>query len=194
MADPFPVKGLKQLDDYLSHFPRNMQKQAYRQALTAAGRVIADEAKLLAPKASGKLAKSIGLSSSRQNQDGSFSIKVRARGPGEPGGNNHAFLALFHEYGVGPHFIAAGDSGMSARALTKAAMRGDVVGDVETQALKIGDNFITGSVMHPGHSAHPFMRPALENKAQEAVKAFAAKIQAYIEGKTGFTAPISEAA
>jgi HK97 gp10 family phage protein len=182
------VKGLKQLDDYLSAFPKNMQKGAYRQGLTAAAKPIRDEARLLAPKRTGKMAKSIKTGSARQNQDGTFSVSIRLDG-------DHDFLGVFHEYGVSPHFIAAGDSDMSARLLTKAAKRGDVTGDVATGALKIGDKFISGGVMHPGHSAHPFMRPALDNKADEAVKAFAEKLRAYIENKTGFDAgAVDEAA
>lgn len=187
MSRDFPVKGLAELDRYLSALPKNMQTGAYRAGLVAAARVIRDEARVLAPKESGKMAKSIRSGSARKNQDGSFSISVSLRG-------EHAFLGLFHEYGVSPHFITAGDSDQSARSLTKAARRGDLTGDVEKQALKIGDKFITGGVMHPGHAAHPFMRPALDTKADEAVKAFAARIRDYIEGKTGFVAPVMDEA
>lgn len=188
MSD-IPVKGLKQLDAYLSALPKNMQKNAYGTGLRRAAKVVQDEARLRAPKQTGKMARSIKYGSIHRTNDG-YSISVRL----DPKGNNHAFLGLFHEYGVAPHFIAAGDSGQSSRKLTKAAMRGDVSGDVETHALKIGDNFITGAVMHPGHRAQPFLRPALDAKAEEAVKAFAEGIRAYLEGKTGFAAPMDEAA
>lgn len=187
MTKQFPVSGLKELDAYLSALPANMQKQAYRQALTAAAKPIRDEARLLAPKQSGKMAKSIKTGSPRQNQDGTFSVTIRLAG-------EHAFLGLFHEYGVAPHFISAGDSGVSARLLTRSARRGGVMGDTERQALKIGDNYISGEVFHPGHRAQPFMRPALDTRADDAVKAFAGKIRSYLEGKTGFVAPVDEAA
>lgn len=185
MSQQFPVKGLKELGAYLSALPVRMEKQAYRQALTAAARPIRDEARLLAPKQTGKMARSIKTGSPRQNQDGTFQISIRL----DPKGNNHAFLGLFHEYGVAPHFIAAGDSGLSPRLLTRKARAGGVTGDVERQALKIGENYITGGVMHPGHRAQPFMRPALDAKADEAVQAFAGRIRAYLEGvksKTGY--------
>lgn len=184
------VKGLKELDKFLSALPKNMQKGAYRAGLVAAAAVVRDEARLRAPKQTGLMARSIQTGSARQNQDGSFSIKVRFNAKTERGGNNHAFLGLFFEYGVAPHFIAAGDSGKSARLLTRSARDGDVLGDVETQALKIGDNFIPGAVMHPGMPARPFFRPALDAKADEAVKAFAERIRAYLEGKTGFDAGV----
>jgi len=38
------------------------------------------------------------------------------------------------------------------------------------------------------------MRPALDTKADDAVKAFADRIRSYLEGKTGFAAPLDEAA
>lgn len=187
MSKQFPVKGLAELDRFLSVLPKNMQKGAYRSGLTAAAAPIRDEARLRAPRKTGAMAKSIKTGSARQNQDGTFSVTIRLEGP-------HAYLGIFHEYGVSPHFISAGDSGKSPRLLTRAARSGQVTGDVETGALKIGDNFIAGGVFHPGHAAHPFMRPALDAKADEAVKAFAAKIRAYIEGKSGFVAPVDEAA
>jgi hypothetical protein len=52
--------------------------------------------------------------------------------------------------------------------------------------MKIGDEFVSGIISHPGHAAHPFMRPALDAKAQEAIAAFRSKIVAVVEGKTGF--------
>ena len=38
-------------------------------------------------------------------------------------------------------------------------------------SLKIGENFVGPVVMHPGHAAKPFLRPALDQKAEEAVNA-----------------------
>ncbi len=43
-------------------------------------------------------------------------------------------------------------------------------------SLKIGENFVGPVVMHPGHAAKPFLRPALEQKAEEAVTAMGAYI------------------
>ncbi len=184
MSSDNPVRGLKELDSYLAALPAKMQKQVYRQALTAAAAPIRDEARMNARKQSGKMARAISTGSPRQNEDGSFEVSVRLD-PKKP----HGFLGVFHEYGVAPHFIRAGNSGKSARMLTKAAKRGDVVGEVSTGHLRIGDRYITGEVFHPGHAAHPFMRPALENKQDEAVKAFAQRIRDWLENKTGFVAP-----
>ncbi len=192
MSRDFPVTGLKELDAVLSALPKKMQKQAYRRALTAAARPIRDEARMRAPKKSGKMAKSIKTGSPRQNPDGSFSVQIRPDG-------EHGFLALFHEYGTSPHFIAPGDAaqdgkGLSARLLTRKAKRGDVTGEVATGRLKIGQNYVTGPVFHPGHSAQPFMRPALDIRADDAVAAFAKVIREFLEYNTGFSSPLDEAA
>lgn len=182
MSRQFPVKGLKQLDAYLSHFPMNMQKNALRGALRAAAKPIRDEARLRAPKKTGAMAKSIKTSSPRQMPDGRFRVTVTLKGP-------HAFLGLFHEYGVRPHYITAEGQALSARKLTQKARR-----DGDPDTLKINGEYVSGAVFHPGHIARPFMRPALDVKADDAVNAFAVKIQDYIEKQTGFTAPIDEAA
>ena len=192
MASAIPVKGLRELDMFLSALPRNMQKGAYRAGLTAAAKPIRDEARLRAPKRTGKMARAIRTGSPRQNPDGSFSIMISVDG------NDHAFLGLFHEYGVSPHYIAAGSASFggvasSPRRLTAAARR-EGASDVASGKLKIGAQLISGAVMHPGHGAQPFMRPALDIRADDAVRAFGQRIKDYIEGKTGFAAPMDEAA
>lgn len=176
------LKGAKEMDAFLAAFPAKLQKGAVRSALTAAAKPIRDDARARAPRETGQLAKSVKTGSPSINPDGTISVKIRLRG-------KHSFLGIFHEYGVAPHFIRAGDSGKSPRLLTKAAKRGDVLGDVETGHLKIGDNIITGEVLHPGHAARPFLRPALDNRADDAINAFGQRIASYLKDKTGFTAP-----
>lgn len=184
MSKDFPVRGLAELDRFLAAFPKKMQTAAYRQALTAAAAPIRDEAKLRAPRKSGRLAAGIKTGSPRKNQDGSFQVSVRLTGP-------DAFVGHFIEYGVSPHLIAKAVGGGRGRvALRKAVGDGQKIGGV----LKIGDDYVSGVISHPGFAAHPFMRPALDLKADEAIQAFADRIRAYIEGKTGFAAPLDEAA
>ncbi|CDO34999.1 HK97-gp10 family putative phage morphogenesis protein [Novosphingobium sp. KN65.2] len=209
MSRDFPVNGLKELDAFLSALPANMQKGAYRAGLTAAAAVVRDEARMLASRSSGKMARAIKSGSPRQNQDGSFSITVRLD-PKSP----HAFIGVFQEYGVAPHLISAGDASVTTRSLNKRAKKSGVLKKMDNglirvggydymngprgqrtsaDTLKIRDAFIGGAVFHPGHAAHPFMRPALDIKADEAIKAFASKIRDYLEGKTGFAVPVDEA-
>lgn len=178
------VKGLKELDAFLAALPKKLETGAYRAGLTAAARVIADEAKVRVPRKTGKLAKAIGSSSPRKNQDGTFSISVRVRGPNEKGGNSHAFLGLFHEYGVRPHLIASTGKGEGRVAVKKAK---DGTGTIDAKVLKIGDRYVSGVVSHPGHAARPFMRPALDAKWLEAVEAFRVRIVGYLENKTNLS-------
>lgn len=185
MSKQFPVSGLKQLDAFLSALPKNMQTGAYRAGLTAAAKVVREEARMRAPRESGKYAKSIRSGSARKNADGTFSITVGPRG------KEHAFLGLFHEFGVRPHYIARTGKDQGRVAVRKAK---EGTGSVDTRVMKIGDDFVSGIISHPGYAARPHLRPALDIKADEAVQAFAGRIRAYIEGKTGFSAPLDEAA
>nr|WP_086491266.1 HK97-gp10 family putative phage morphogenesis protein [Novosphingobium panipatense] len=184
MSRNFPVKGLSDLDAFLSALPKRMQKQGIRQGLTAAAAPIRDEARARAPKKSGKMAKAIKTGSPRQNHDGTFSVSIRLVG-------EHAFLGSFFEWGVQAHLIARTGAGEGRVAVRKAA---EGKGKISTKPIKIGDRFISGIINHPGFAAHPFMRPALDAKADEAIQAFATKVRSFIEGKTGFVASIDEAA
>lgn len=193
MGAAFPVSGLKELDAFLSAFPMKMQKAAYRAGLVAAAAPVRDEARVLARKRSGKMAKAIKSGSARQNPDGTFSISIRLDG-------EHSFLGIFEEYGVSAHMISPGDAKLMATVRKARANggRADVLDDIESRAnktvFKIGDDFVSGTISHPGYAAHPFMRPALDTKAEAAVKAFAGRIRDYIEGKTGFAVPLEDAA
>lgn len=177
-----PIKGLKELMAFLDAFPQRLQKGAVRSALTAAARPVRDQARANAPRQTGKMAKAIKTGSPRINQDGTVRIKVRLAG-------EHSYLGWFHEYGVQPHFISAGDSGQSPRMLTRDGLLGDLTGDAATQSLKIGDRFVSGAVLHPGMAPRPFLRPALDMRANEAVEAFADRVRSYLKDRTGFSAP-----
>jgi HK97 gp10 family phage protein len=176
MSKAFPVTGGKEIAATLTALGKRIETQAVRSGLTAGAAVIRDEAKLRAPKKAGAMSKSIKTGSPRKNEDGSYSVSVRLVGP-------HAFLGFFHEYGVRPHLIASTGKGQGRVAVRKAA---EGSGTVDNGTMKIGDEFVSGIISHPGHAAQPFMRPALDAKAQEAIAAFRSKIVAVVEGKTGF--------
>lgn len=171
---------------FLGAFPERLQKNALRSAMIAGARVVRDEARATVPRKSGKLARSIKTSSPRAFTGGAASVKVKLLGP-------HSFVGTFLEYGVAPHYINAGDADISARKLTKAAARGDVTGDTETQALRINGQFVTGAVLHPGIAARPFLRPALDRKQAEVIAAIGARLREYVMNKTGFTVPMISA-
>lgn len=183
MNKQFPVRGVRELDRFLAAFPKKLETGAYRAALTAAAAVIRDEAKMRAPRESGVLARGIKTGSPRKNEDGTFSVSVRLTG-------EDAYIGVFMEYGVAPHLIARKGGRRGRAGLSAAASQGEKVGGV----LKIGDRYVTGMISHPGHVARPFLRPALDIRADDAVKAFADRIRSFIEQKTGFAAPVDEAA
>ncbi|CDO37145.1 HK97-gp10 family putative phage morphogenesis protein [Novosphingobium sp. KN65.2] len=197
------LKGGPELLAFLEAFPKNMQKNALRAGLRAAAAPIREQARSNVPVKSGKLRKAVKSSSPIDNKDGTISIKVRLKGP-------HAYLGTFIEYGVAPHLITAGDSNLSTRALNKRAKKSGVLGKTKTglirvggyeymtgvrgqrdegDTLKIRDSFIGGAVMHPGFPAHPFLRPALDVKAQDAINAFGNRIREYLKDKANFSAP-----
>lgn len=175
------VKGLKELNDFLTALPKNLRNNAYRAGATAAAKVIRDEARLRAPKRTGKMARAIVSGSPRINQDGTVSVRVYVDER-----KDHGFLGYFHEYGVSPHLIAS-TAGGEGRAAVRAAEGG--TGTLKGgKVIKIGDDYVSGIISHPGHVAHPFLRPALDTKYREAVEAFRDRIISYVEGKTGFNA------
>lgn len=186
MSRSFPVSGLAELDRYLSALPKNMERAAYRAALVAAANPPLERARELAAGWSTKVAGAIRKGSARQNQDGTFSIRIYVD-ERRPDG----FLGYFGEYGVAPHLIAR-TGGKQGRVAIRKAKEG--TGNVANGVMKIGDEFVSGIISHPGHAAHPFMRPALDATSGAAVAAFATRIRAYLEGKTGFVAPTEEAA
>jgi HK97 gp10 family phage protein len=153
--------GGKELAAFLNALPKNLRNNALKAALTAAAGVIRDEARLQVSDntKTGTLRRGIKTGRPRVEQDGSASVRVRVTG-------RHRHVAHWLEYGVLPHVISVRD------------------GDGN---LKIGKNFVGKEVEHPGFIAKPFMRPALDSKAQEAINAFGARIRDYLSQKTGIT-------
>lgn len=147
------IKNMDALTRALMQFPLRVQQNAAKRAMRQGANVIRDEARLKAPKKSGKLAASIKTS---VNTSGNLTVaKVRLRG-------DHAYLGRFIEYGVAAHFISAG------------AKKGDTIstrGGKGRKTMKIGGDYVTGTILHPGFSPRPFMRPALDAKRSDATDA-----------------------
>lgn len=201
------LKGGPELLAFLGAFPAKLQKGAVRAGVTAAAKPIRDKARANVRKRSGKTAKAIKTSSSRVNQDGTISVKIQLKG-------EHSFIGLFLEYGVAPHLITPGDSDLTVKALNKRAKKGGIrkrdnglveVGGYtartytnkageETGAMVIDRKFIRGAVLHPGFTPKPFLRPALDTEADEAINEFGKRIRSYLSAKSGFTAPLIETA
>lgn len=150
LAELLHVKGGNELSRALKGLPIKLEKKIMRAAMRQGANVIKDEAKLNAPIKSGKLRRSIRVSTNAKR--GRVEAKVRA-------GNKKVFYTHFVEYGTAMHGIAAKDG----RRLKFRNAFGQVVGATR--------------VIHGGATAKPFMRPALDRKAGDAVNVTAKEIR-----------------
>lgn len=170
-----PIRGVEETIAVLAALPEQMQKNALKRGMRAAAAVVRDEARFRAPRKTGGLAKRIKSGNARRETASTYSIRVRV----------DDFRGIFFEYGVAPHFITSGDSNVSARKLTQSARNAEnSAGD--DSVLVINGQFVSGAVFHPGIAAKPFLRPALDIKADEAVRALAFVIEEFVFDYTGF--------
>lgn len=144
MNDSFEAQGMKALEAALDQLPVNIERNIARGAVRAGGAVFRDEARRLAPVLSGALQKSIRVVA-RRGSPGRVLVNVVAgrNGKGQP------WYARFVEFGTAPH----------------------VEKPVLGKALLIGNKTFAQEVQHPGAAPKPFMRPAFDTKAREAVQA-----------------------
>jgi HK97 gp10 family phage protein len=189
MSRDIDMHGMAEFAAVLSAFPKNLQNNAVRGGLRAGAKPIRDLARTLAPKETGEMAAGINYSDPRRQEEGLYSVRIEA-------GGRHGFLALLNEYGTSPHMITISDQAASqiearlgpaknSRKRSTVTRWGNRM--VEDETLKIGENFIGPIVQHPGSRAHPFMRPALDGAADDAVLAFATYVQNFVQNKSGFT-------
>lgn len=185
------VKGLSELNKFLQQLPAKIEQNVMRGALRAGANVIRDEAKRLAPVSepnsqnkrrygfyAGTLRDSIRVSA--RVKDGRVTASVYAGGKTKSGAT--VFYANWVEFGTAGHAIMAKQTNgkNAARRLNRSAKRGG--------SLRIGGQFVGSVVMHPGSRARPFMRPALDGKAQAAVLAAADYIKKRLALKHGIDA------
>lgn len=159
------IAGGAELDRLLQTMPVKLEKNIMRAALAAGARVIRDEAKRLAPvgQPSNVAAKDYGgypgalrdsvRVTTRFTKDGEATASVKAGGRTKKGAD--VFYAHIVEFGARRHIIRPRPG---------------------KKKLEIGGQFIGGQVDHPGVRPQPFMRPAADSKANEAVAAVTAYI------------------
>lgn len=187
------VRGLQDLQKFLSMLPSQIEANVLRGALFAGAKVIRDEAKRLAPVApptaknrrlykgyAGALRDSIRAGAMLDKKAGEVYAYVRAgsHGKSRKGKGADAYYARWVEYGTAAHVIKARPGGPSASALNRRARKG---------SLRIGGNFVGASVMHPGSQPRPFLRPALDRRARDAVVAAAVYMRKRLATKHGLT-------
>lgn len=161
------VKGLKELAAFMHQLPEKLEKNVMRGALRAGAKVLAEDVVKNVPVDQGELKKSIKVSTRSKRGVVAASVKT------------DLFYARFVEYGTGAHWIrvqADAKPRMSLKTLNKALAKG---------SLRIGDHFVGASVAHPGAIAKPFLRPALDSKATDAVIAAGSYIKARLASRHG---------
>lgn len=141
----FSIKGFKELDEALKQFPIKLQKNILSHAVKQGAKVIQRAAIAMAPVGkTGKLRRAIkvGIGKKRKNL---YSVTYLV------GLNKKmAWYGRLVEMGAGAHFIKP----------------------KRKEALKIGENIIDGKISHPGVvNRKPFMRPAIDNYADQAIVA-----------------------
>lgn len=164
------VKGLDELQRRLDTLPATMERKIMRGALSAGARVIRNKARTYIRDRSGKLARSLRVSSVARG--GKVTARVVAGGRTRLG---EVLYAMWVEYGTQPHYISVRESDkpvnprLSARSgnIVRASMR-----TINRGALRFGNTF-ADAVHHPGSRPRPFMRPALDSSHGEAIKAVA---------------------
>lgn len=155
----YRINGGKEIAALLAQLPVEVETKILGNGLAKGANVIRDEARARVRAKSGLTRKAI--KSSREKSDaGQVVAKVKLRG-------KHAFIGKFLEYGVAAHQIW-------------------VRGGKET--LVINGVPIGKRVLHPGFAPKPFLRPAFDAKAGEAVQAVASYLAHYLQWGT-ITAP-----
>lgn len=181
MSRDLDMKGLADVMNVLTVLPKNLQTNGMRQMLGAMANPIMDDAKQRAAMVSPKVAKAIRKGSARKNQDGTFSIRIYVDERREDG-----WLGYLIETGTRPHMITLrrDRKGKAGRNAAARAANGQKV----PKAFTLGGEVASGTIMHPGVRAHPFLVPALDIRADDAIRAGSAKLAQFLEGKTGFDA------
>jgi hypothetical protein len=154
--------GRAAVERYFAQLPATIGERILPGAGRAGGKVIAAEAKLGAPE---QVKDAIIVQVKRK--DGRVVVTITT----EKGWAMS--LGIWAEWGTDPHFISISDQdrgGLSLRKTNDRVKRGE---------LKINGKFVGNSVFHPGAKAHPFLRPALDMKATEAIAA----AQGYINSR-----------
>lgn len=163
------VRGLSELQAFLDQLPAKIERNVLRGALRAGAKPVLEAAKAKAPVAppSAKNERVYGLREGALRESLRISVKVRGgkvtasvkAGGGKKG---DVYYARFVEYGTRPHTIKARDGG----------------------ALSFGGGFLR-SVEHPGARPRPFLRPALDTRAADAVVAAGEYIKNRLATKHG---------
>lgn len=166
------VTGLADLQKFLDQLPAKMERNVMRGALRSGAKVIEAQVKANVPVGApggrnkkiyggyrGALRDSVRVTTRRKG--GKVTASVKAGGKSKKTGAD-VYYAHMVEFGTAAHTITAKNR----------------------KGLSFGGLFFQ-SVQHPGARARPFMRPALDGQAQNAVVATAEYIKKRLATKQG---------
>ncbi|TCD04274.1 HK97 gp10 family phage protein [Erythrobacteraceae bacterium CFH 75059] len=170
-------RGADEVRAYIARTQVALATNILRGAARAAAKIVADEAKdrVISSDVRG----AIKVATRASDEQGRVIAKVQVKGKG-------AYIAPWLEYGTDPHFISVDDSQRQGLSV------GRVNTKVKEGSLVIGGNFVGATVLHPGARPHPFLRPALDVKQDEAIAAAQAYINTRLRQSTGGAAEVDE--
>lgn len=167
------VRGRSEVQRFLAALPGQLEAKLLRGAARAAATVVADDAKTrlggrhAVVSGDTKVLIADAIKVVTKNEPGRVIAKVQVKGPG-------AYVAPWLEYGTAPHFISVDDAQREGRSVNR-------INRLEKEgSLVIGGKFVGKTVHHPGARPHPFLRPALDTKRAEAIRAAQEHINARI--------------
>lgn len=166
MSEFVNVKGLSELQKFLDELPVKMERTIMRSALREGAKVILEEAKSNVAVKNGYLRDSLRVRT--RSKRGVVTASITSEGV-EPRN-----IPIWIEYGTNAHLIKVQEdekpTRMTRHGPRKLSMK-TLNKMINRNSLVIGGRFIGPVVSHPGAKPMPFMRPALDSKAQEALKA-----------------------
>jgi HK97 gp10 family phage protein len=187
MAQETHVKGLAELNKFLQQLPVKLEKNVMRGALRAGMNVIKPAAQANIHSVSHELERGLMISTRIARRDsllirtGSVVATLKSRGI-------HGYIAMWVEFGTKAHFISVQESEKPIN-MRQTIRQGRIVRasmtTVNRSVLRIGARFVGPTVFHPGSEPRPFMRPALDAKANEAVIATANYTRDRLQSKHG---------
>lgn len=169
------VTGLKELNDLLKALPARIEGNIMRGALRAGQTVLADAARENLTSnghvKTGALYRSIKIRYSRKSETQYGWMRSRLTA-----GDREAFYARMVEFGTAEHYISVKKPLLPGRMTRRGFKRfsiSTINRMVQRGSLKIGNQFVGGSVHHPGIKPIPFMRNAFDSHHAAAIEVFA---------------------
>ena len=162
------VRGRAEVSRYLRDLPADLAK-VLRGSARAGGAVIAEEAKLRCR--SDFVSENIVANSRIEADHARVTVTVK---PGYA-----RSMAIWMEYGTSPHFITVDDQVRQGRTARRINRNGDAAFKA---TLVINGKPVGSTVYHPGAQPFPFLRPARDAKAGEAVAAAQTYLNSRISG------------